>query len=159
MNRVPVIHVITKLEFGGAQQNTLFTVASLDRECFEPVLMTGPGGYLMPEARDLGLDLKIVPSMERAIRPGIDAKAYRELGRLLELYRGQQAIVHTHSSTAGILGRWAAHRARVPVILHAIHGFGFTPTQSLSKRFPGGIRRSVSVSAASRIRSFRRATR
>ena len=135
VNRVPVIHVITKLELGGAQQNTLFTAASLDRERFEPVLMTGPGGYLLPAARDLGLDLRTVASMERAIRPGADITAHRQLVRLLEPYRGQPAIVHTHSSKAGILGRWAARKVRVPVIIHSIHGFGFTPAQSLAKRF------------------------
>jgi glycosyltransferase involved in cell wall biosynthesis len=135
MSRIPVVHVITKLEFGGAQQNTLYTVASLDRERFEPVLMTGPGGYLMPEALDLGLDLRVVSNMERAIRPGVDAAAYREMGKLLEPYRGRPAIVHTHSSKAGILGRWAAHKNRVPVIIHSIHGFGFTPAQSPPKRF------------------------
>jgi glycosyltransferase involved in cell wall biosynthesis len=135
VNRVPVIHIITKLEFGGAQQNTLYTVASLDRERFEPVLLTGSGGYLMPEARDLGLDLRTVPSMERPVRPGADAAAYRELGRLLEPYRGRSVIVHTHSSKAGILGRWAARKARVPVIIHSIHGFGFTPAMSPPKRF------------------------
>jgi len=135
VNRVPVIHVITKLEFGGAQQNTLYTVASLDRERFEPVRLTGPGGYLMPEARDLGLDMRTVPSMERAIRPGADVAAYRELGRLLEPYRDRPAIVHTHSSKAGILGRWAAHRVQIPVIIHSIHGFGFTPAQSPLGRF------------------------
>jgi glycosyltransferase involved in cell wall biosynthesis len=135
MKRVPVVHIITKLEFGGAQQNTLYTVASLDRERFEPVLMTGPAGYLMPEARDLGLDLEIVPSMERALRPGDDFAAYRELCRLLEPYRGRPVIVHTHSSKAGILGRWAAKKCRVPVVIHSIHGFGFTPAQSAPKRF------------------------
>ncbi|MDF1525555.1 MAG: glycosyltransferase family 4 protein [bacterium] len=135
MSRIPVVHVITKLEFGGAQQNTLYTVASLDRERFEPVLMTGPGGYLMPEALDLDLDLRVVSNMERALRPGVDGAAYRELGKLLEPYRGRPAIVHTHSSKAGILGRWAARKNRVPVIIHSIHGFGFTPAQSPPKRF------------------------
>ena len=135
MNRIPVVHVITKLEFGGAQLNTLYTVASLDRERFEPVLMTGPGGYLMPEARDQGLDLRIVPSMDRAIKPGVDAATFRELGKLLEPYRGRPAIVHTHSSKAGILGRWAARKVRFPMIIHSIHGFGFTPAQSRPKRF------------------------
>jgi glycosyltransferase involved in cell wall biosynthesis len=132
---VPVIHIITKLEFGGAQQNTLHTVSALDRERFTPVLMTGPEGYLMEEARGLDIDLQVVPSMERSISPAADRSAYRELVRLLAPYRGQPAIVHTHSSKAGILGRWAARRAGIPVVIHSIHGFGFTPAQSAAKRW------------------------
>lgn len=135
MTRVPVIHAITKLEFGGAQQNTLYTVATLDRSRFEPVLITGPGGYLMEEARGLGVDLQVARSMERSINPFLDARAYRELVRLMRPYGGRPSIVHTHSSKAGIVGRWAARRAGIPVILHSIHGFGFTPGQSPLKRW------------------------
>lgn len=134
MKPVPVLHIITKLEFGGAQQNTLYTVAALDRTRFTPVLMTGPEGYLMDHARELGITPVIVPSMERPIRPAGDWRAYRETVRLLEPYRGGPAIVHTHSSKAGILGRWAGRRIGVPVIVHSIHGFGFTPGQNLAKR-------------------------
>lgn len=132
---VPVIHIITKLEFGGAQQNTLYTVSALDREKFTPVLMTGPEGYLMDEARGHDIELQVVPSMERPISPAADRAAYRELVRLLVSYRGKPAIVHTHSSKAGILGRWAARRAGIPVVIHSIHGFGFTPAQSAAKRW------------------------
>lgn len=130
MMRFPVVHIITKLEFGGAQQNTLYTVAKLDRKRFAPVLVTGPGGYLMEKARELDLDPVVAGEMERPIRPRKDRRAYQELVRILEPYRGRPAVVHTHSSKAGILGRWAAHKVKVPVIVHSIHGFGFTPGQS-----------------------------
>jgi glycosyltransferase involved in cell wall biosynthesis len=132
---VPVIHIITKLEFGGAQQNTLYTVSALDRERFKPVLVTGPEGYLMEEARGLDIELHVVPSMERPISPIADRTAYRELVSLLATYREKPAVVHTHSSKAGILGRWAARRAAIPVVIHSIHGFGFTPAQSAAKRW------------------------
>jgi len=126
-----VIHVITRLEFGGAQQNTLYTVANLNREEFAPVLVTGPGGYLMKEAERLDLPLHISPRMQRKIAPLRDLAAYREIRGIIRQYSsGAQVIVHTHSSKAGIIGRWAARHEGVPVIIHSIHGFGFTPIQS-----------------------------
>jgi glycosyltransferase involved in cell wall biosynthesis len=140
-----VIHVITKLEFGGAQQNTLYTVASLERSRFEPVLVTGPGGYLMDQARGLDADLLIARHMERPVSPINDFIAYRELLRILRPYGNRPAIVHTHSSKAGILGRWAASRAGIPVIIHSIHGFGFTPGQgSMVNRLFKGAERATS---------------
>ena len=126
--KTTVCTIITMLELGGAQEVALFTVANLDRARFQPVLLTGPGGLLTDEAKALpGVAVEIVPSLGRAIRPFRDARALVELVRLLR--RRRPSIVHTHSSKAGILGRWAAWLAGVPVIVHTIHGFGITPSQ------------------------------
>jgi glycosyltransferase involved in cell wall biosynthesis len=127
--RVPVAHIITKLELGGAQQNTLFTVTHLDSTRYRPILISGEPGYLDQEARALtGVEVYQVPSMVRRLRPLSDVRVLISLTSLLA--RLQPTIVHTHSSKAGILGRWAARLAGVPLILHSIHGFGFTPGQS-----------------------------
>ena len=124
-----VAHIITQLELGGAQQNTLFTVAHLDRARYRPILITGEPGLLDREARDLPeVDVFHAPSLRRPIRPLADCRALAQLTRLLRRLR--PAIVHTHSSKAGILGRWAAGLARVPIVVHTIHGFGITPDQS-----------------------------
>jgi glycosyltransferase involved in cell wall biosynthesis len=128
-----VCHIITKLELGGAQQNTLFTVAHLDPAKFRPVLITGEPGLLDDDARKLaGVEFHQIPSLVREIRPLADLRALFALTRLLR--RIKPAIVHTHSSKAGILGRAAARLAGVPVIIHSIHGFGFTRFQSLPVR-------------------------
>ena len=123
-----VAHVITKLELGGAQQNTLFTVSHLDPMRYRRVLITGEPGILDAEARGLpGVHFHQVPSLVRPIRPIEDIRALLALTRLLA--RLQPMIVHTHSSKAGILGRWAARLAAVPIVVHSIHGFGFTRYQ------------------------------
>ncbi|MDQ2753850.1 MAG: glycosyltransferase, partial [Bacteroidota bacterium] len=64
-----------------------------------------------------------IPSLHRAIHPFYDAKAYRRLLLLLKKHRPQ--IVHTHGFKSGLLGRWAARKTRVPVIIHTYHGHLF----------------------------------
>ncbi|MBI3449188.1 MAG: glycosyltransferase family 4 protein [Acidobacteria bacterium] len=122
-----VCHVITQLELGGAQANTLYTVTHLDRARFEPVLVAGVGGLLADEARDSGVRCHFLPDLVRPISPSKDLGAWLALRRLFE--RERPAIVHTHSSKAGILGRLAAARAGVPIRIHSIHGWGFHPEQ------------------------------
>lgn len=136
MTPVPVVHVITKLELGGAQQNTLHTVAHLDRARFAPVLVTGPGGILEEEARALeDVPLHVLPELQRAISPGRDMAAARALRDLLGSFGGGPCVVHTHSSKAGIVGRWAAFRAQVGPVVHSIHGFGHGAIRGGFKRW------------------------
>jgi len=103
-------------------------VSHLNRARFRPLLITGEPGLLDREARTLsGVEFHQVPLLRRPIRPVADLRALLALTRLLR--RLSPAIVHTHSSKAGILGRWAARLAGVPIIVHTIHGFGFTRYQ------------------------------
>jgi len=122
----PVVHVITKLELGGAQQNTLHTVASLDRARFAPHLVCGSGGMLDDEARALvDVELTFLPELVRPIQPLTDLSAVRRLAALLRpLAAKGPVIVHTHSSKAGIVGRAAARLAGAGPVVHSIHGFG-----------------------------------
>ncbi len=124
---VRVLHVITRLDLGGAQDNTLYTVGHL-RPPYEPSLVCGPGGLLDGEAREMpGVRVTFVPSLVREIHPARDLLA---LARLVRIFRKERPhIVHTHSSKAGVLGRIAARLTRVPVVVHSIHGFGFNREQ------------------------------
>lgn len=124
-----VCHVITRLELGGAQQNTLHTVAHLDRRRFEASLIAGPGGPLDDDARRMrAVSVTFVPELVRAVSPVRDVRALMKLVRIFKDIAPD--IVHTHSSKAGILGRWAARVAGVPAIVHTIHGYAFHAEQT-----------------------------
>lgn len=131
MDKVKVVHIITKLELGGAQENTLFTVMHLRRDRYTPVLISGSEGILVEEAQQLREgELHLVPELAREIRPLKDIITLFKLTKILtQLQRTAAIIVHTHSSKAGILGRWAACLAGSKVIIHSVHGFSFNDFQ------------------------------
>ena len=135
-----VTHIITRLIVGGAQENTLATVAGLrqipgvDTHLISG-LTTGPEGSLEPQARQIIAEQQflIVPELVRPIHPLKDFLALRKLERILRAQNPD--IVHTHSGKAGILGRFAAKRVGVPVIVHTIHGPSFGKFQTAPANF------------------------
>jgi glycosyltransferase involved in cell wall biosynthesis len=127
-----VTHVITRLIVGGAQENTVATVLGLqNRTDLRCDLISGAGqsseGTL--EGEFLGREelLTKVPSLVRPVNPFLDFTAYRELRAIFR--RTRPVLVHTHSGKAGVLGRLAARRAKVPIIVHGVHGPSFGPWQ------------------------------
>ena len=127
-----VVHYITRLIVGGAQENTLLTVEDQHHLFGDRVtLITGPGlgpeGSLEDRARRGGLDLRIIDASRRSIHPWRDWQTYRELLRLLVEIKPD--LLHTHSSKAGIIGRAAAAKLKLPCV-HTIHGASFHVGQS-----------------------------
>ncbi len=123
-----ITHVITRLVIGGAQENTLSTVLGLRQKPGVEVRLVsgptiGPEGSLEPEAKKIPGLLTLVPELVRPVHPIKDFGALRKLEAIFR--ETKPDIVHTHSGKAGILGRLAARRAGVPVIIHHIHGPSF----------------------------------
>jgi glycosyltransferase involved in cell wall biosynthesis len=123
-----IVHIITRLIIGGAQENTLLSCEGQHQSGHDVTLITGPAlgpeGSLLSRAQVGGYRVVVVDEMRRAIRPIRDFKTYQCLVTLLRDLRPD--IVHTHSSKGGILGRWAARRAGVAAVVHTIHGLAFT---------------------------------
>ena len=127
-----IVHVITRLILGGAQENTLLTVDGLHHRHGDDVTLVagpaeGPEGELFGRAAGRGLKVVEMPELVRAVRPSIDYKAYRRLRALIRELRPE--VVHTHSSKAGIIGRAAAWDEGVPAVVHTIHGLPFGPSE------------------------------
>ena len=123
-----VSHVITRLIVGGAQENTLSSVVGLGRlPDWEVELISGPTrgaeGSLESVARAVPGLLRVEPSLVRPVHPLMDGLAYLRLKA--HFRRTRPHIVHTHSGKAGIVGRFAARHAGVPLVIHTIHGPSF----------------------------------
>ncbi len=127
-----IVHLITRLIIGGAQENTLLSCEGQHHLGHDVTLITGPAlgpeGSLMKRAQEYGYKVIVLNEMHRAIEPREDWKSYRRLVAMLREIKPD--IVHTHSSKAGIIGRWAAHKAGCKGIVHTIHGLAFTASTS-----------------------------
>ena len=82
--RRTIAHLITKLELGGAQRNTLYTLKHLDPGKYDRLLITGATGYLVAEAKgEAGYESHFLPALVREIRPLHDLRAFIAITKLL----------------------------------------------------------------------------
>ncbi|MCA9191498.1 MAG: glycosyltransferase family 4 protein [Planctomycetales bacterium] len=128
-----ILHIITRMIIGGAQENTLFNCLDLIKEYQDDCLLVtgpteGPEGKLLSQGRAGGLPVEVLRNLQRAIHPIRDIQAYYQLQTLIRNFRPD--VVHTHSAKGGFLGRAAAWYAGVPVVIHSVHGAPFHPYQS-----------------------------
>lgn len=141
-----ILHVITRLILGGAQQNTVMSCAAQVAAGHEVHLaygpIFGPEGSMLDEAKASGAVLHEVPTMVRELAPMKDWRCRAALERLVVDLSPD--VVHSHSSKAGILARaaawsvsqadfWAhAHDMTLPGmrVLHTVHGLPFHDKQS-----------------------------
>ena len=131
MNKIKIAVIITKLELGGAQKVAISICEKLDKSNFEPFLICGCGGILDEETKNK-IKVFFVKDLVREINPLKDLKALFAIYKILK--REKPDIVHTHSSKAGIIGRFAAKLCGIKNIIHTIHGFSFNDTQNYLKK-------------------------
>jgi glycosyltransferase involved in cell wall biosynthesis len=133
-----IIHVITRLILGGAQENTLITCKLLAQRGHDVTLITGPAigpeGELFNQTKGQDYKVIVLDRLRRAINPFNDTVSYFQIKKLLRQLKPD--IVHTHSAKGGILGRFAGYNLRgkwaenLPVVVHSIHGLAFHPYQN-----------------------------
>ena len=129
-----IIHVITRLIVGGAQENTLLTCHGLRGRGHRVILITGPSlgpeGSLIPRFLETGCELVEIPTLVRNPHPLAEWQAHQALTAHIAAIKPD--VVHTHSSKAGILGRMVAWKKHVSAVVHTIHGLPFHPYQNVA---------------------------
>ena len=134
-NKIKILHVITHLPIGGAQDNTLYTVELLDKEKYDISLCCNLEGALVERAKKIeAIKLFDIPFLCREVSPYRDIRAFLSLYKLFK--EEDFTIIHTHSSKAGLLARLAAVLNKTPIVIHTIHGFAFNDFMNgLKKNF------------------------
>lgn len=133
-----IVHVITRMILGGAQENTLLSCAEQAARGHQVTLLsgptTGPEGTLVPRVRATpNLAFEEIPDLIRRPSPWHDSRADAALRRRLAALAPD--VVHTHSAKAGILGRHAAAAAcPQATVVHTIHGLPFYTGQNVFVR-------------------------
>ncbi|MBN1620702.1 glycosyltransferase family 4 protein [candidate division WOR-3 bacterium] len=122
-----IIQIITKLEKGGAQ----LTVLEILRNKKDSVLITGRDGVLKPSAlKEFKSRIYTAKSLRREINPVDDIAALWQIIKIIRILKKEgPCLVHTNSSKAGLLGRWACFLLSVPCV-HTVHGWSFNPRQN-----------------------------
>lgn len=120
-----IMHISTRLILGGSQENTVLSCQGQADDGHTVALVYGPiygpEGSLLDRVRDDGrIDAIESPNLVRDLAPLRDWRALRDLQSLIRDWKPD--VVHTHSSKAGIIGRIAAWRQRVPAVVHTVHG-------------------------------------
>jgi glycosyltransferase involved in cell wall biosynthesis len=136
--KLKIVHIITRLILGGAQENTLISCKLLAQRGHDVTLITGPAigpeGELFEQTKNQKYKTIIVDKLIRPICPLYDTISYFQIKKHLKHL--QPDVVHTHSTKAGILGRFAAYALKDnwaenrPAVVHTIHGLAFHPYQS-----------------------------
>jgi glycosyltransferase involved in cell wall biosynthesis len=115
--------IITKAELGGAQSHLIELCNGLIDAGHSVTVCTGETGFLVEWLRSKNLDVLIIPELKNASHPLCDIKAVWKIRQWLKFE--QPAILHAHSTKAGILGRVAARSLGIPSVFTA-HGWAFT---------------------------------
>lgn len=128
-----IMHISTRLILGGSQENTVLCCEGQTDAGHTVSLVYGPiygpeGSLLERVKQRGGIDTIQTPNLVRDLSPMRDVRCYFDLKKIIAQWKPD--VVHTHSSKAGILGRLAAWKARVPCVVHTIHGLAFHPYQT-----------------------------
>ncbi len=129
-----IVYIITKLELGGAQKVCLRLFDDLAKHDHHTWLITGDQGPLVEQVNHNPHAI-LLDCMTREVSAYGLLREFKTFFTLINVLRKlkkehPKLIVHTHSTKAGLLGRWAAFFAGIAHRVHTIHGYGFHPHQS-----------------------------
>lgn len=128
-NQIHVLYIITKLELGGAQKVCLSLLNGLNKSDAQALLISSTSGVLADSVKE-NPNVILLKSLDRELSIKMIWKeiiCFFQLIARIRILKKQypNLIVHTHSTKAGISGRWAAFFAGIKYRIHTVHGYAF----------------------------------
>jgi glycosyltransferase involved in cell wall biosynthesis len=93
--------------------------------------ISAPGPWVA-ELEAEGIHHRALESSTRAMSPAADARAVRELWRILRAEHVD--VLHTHNPKPGVYGRVVGRLARVPIVVNTVHGLYATEDDPFTRR-------------------------
>ncbi len=121
-----ILRILNRLAVGGPLLNASYLTKYMSPE-FETLLVVGEREGHEKDAsfvtQALGIEPVYIPEMGRSLDPRRDYKAYQRMKQLIADFKPD--IIHTHAAKPGAIGRLAAKKMKVPVVVHTFHGHVF----------------------------------
>jgi len=132
MKKKNIVHVITRLINGGADENTVISCNySISVGNNVSLIMGSNADKEILNKLDKKVNLITVKNLIRSINPYKDILALIHVRK--EIKKISPDIVHTHTSKAGFIGRLAAWLSGVPLIVHTVHILPFINVNFIMK--------------------------
>jgi len=131
---IQVLYIITKLELGGAQKVCLSLLEGIQKSGHHSFLISGKEGPLVKDV----ISSETVYLLKNFKHEVSVKRIFLEIKNLFDVIRhirklkkdNPHLIIHTHSTKAGLVGRWAAFFAGIKKRVHTVHGYGFHAHQN-----------------------------
>ncbi len=136
MNKTLIIHSITRLYLGGAQKICFDITKHLNTNGYDVLVITGKKEEMTDEFLAENIPILTINEFVREINPIKDIITFIKMIKFMKIQKNKynRVIIHTHTSKAGVLARWAAYLCGIKDIYHTAHGWAFYKGQNIIKK-------------------------
>lgn len=121
-NKIRVLETIRQGQIGGGESHLLDLVENIDKNIFDPVVLSFTDGPMVERLKNMGIPTHIIPTT----RP-FDFSKWKQVKKFIESQNVE--LVHAHGTRAHSNVSWAARKLDLPVV-YTVHGWSFHDNQS-----------------------------